>query len=220
MEPETLFTLRSKGKQRQESDDDAASLSSSNSTNEQLKKVNKDATLICNSPIGTKNPIPLIFVTMVTQTALTITVQLTTSSLTTTTTVASTTTPQQQIVTAINMTLKRTPRSGPPRGGPPEGGKAPGEGASEGEQPANPNQYVIIPPANDICMMGSLPMVFKKIALILTLMQGEVVEGWTADIGTALDFLNPAQDNIPALWDKFLVKFVEQYKDTQSIERA
>ena len=60
----------------------------------------------------------------------------------------------------------------------------------------------------------------KKIALVLMLMQGEAVEGWTADVGTALDLLDLAQDNVPALWDQFLVKFREQYQDTQSVERA
>jgi hypothetical protein len=60
----------------------------------------------------------------------------------------------------------------------------------------------------------------KKIALVLTLMQGEAVEGWTADIGATLDLLDPTQDNVPALWDQFLLEFMEQYQDTQAAERA
>jgi hypothetical protein len=63
-----------------------------------------------------------------------------------------------------------------------------------------------------------LPM--KKITLALTLMQGHKVEGWIADIGSALDLLDLAQDNIPALWDQFLLEFAEQYQDTQAAERA
>jgi len=39
----------------------------------------------------------------------------------------------------------------------------------------------------------------KKIALTLTLMQGEKVAGWAHDMGEALDELNPATNNIPAL---------------------
>jgi hypothetical protein len=59
-EPETPFTPSAKGKQRQDSDiNNTASLSSSNLTNEQLREAKKDATLIQQSPIGTKTPIPL-----------------------------------------------------------------------------------------------------------------------------------------------------------------
>jgi len=60
----------------------------------------------------------------------------------------------------------------------------------------------------------------KKIALTLTLMQGEKVAGWAHDIGEALDKLDPATDNILALWDTFLAEFQEQYLDTQSTDRA
>jgi len=47
----------------------------------------------------------------------------------------------------------------------------------------------------------------KKIALTLTLMQGEKVAGWVHNMGQALDELNPATNNIPALWDAFLTEF-------------
>jgi len=60
----------------------------------------------------------------------------------------------------------------------------------------------------------------KKIALVLTLMQGEKVADWANDIGQALDELNPATDNIPALWTTFLEEFREQYLDTQAADRA
>jgi len=60
----------------------------------------------------------------------------------------------------------------------------------------------------------------KKIALTLTLMQGEKVAGWANDIGEVLDDLNPATDNIPALWTVFLEEFRKQYLDTQSADRA
>jgi len=60
----------------------------------------------------------------------------------------------------------------------------------------------------------------KKIALVLTLMQGDKVADWANDIGQALDELNPATDNIPALWTTFLEEFREQYLDTQAADQA
>jgi len=60
----------------------------------------------------------------------------------------------------------------------------------------------------------------KKIALVLTLMQGDKVADWANDIGQALDKLNPITDNVPALWTMFLEEFREQYLDTQAADRA
>ena len=39
-------------------------------------------------------------------------------------------------------------------------------------------------------------------------------------MGQALDELNPATDNVPALWTTFLEEFREQYLDTQAADRA
>jgi len=60
----------------------------------------------------------------------------------------------------------------------------------------------------------------KKIALVLTLMQGEKVADWANDMGQALDELDPLTDNVPALWTTFLEEFQEQYLDTQAADRA
>jgi len=60
----------------------------------------------------------------------------------------------------------------------------------------------------------------KKIALVLTLMQGDKVADWANDMGQALDELNPTTDNIPILWTTFLEEFQEQYLDTQAADRA
>jgi len=60
----------------------------------------------------------------------------------------------------------------------------------------------------------------KKIALVLTLMQGDKVADWANDMGQALDELNPTTDNVPALWTTFLEEFQEQYLDTQAVDRA
>jgi len=64
----------------------------------------------------------------------------------------------------------------------------------------------------------TLPM--KKIALVLTLMQGDKVADWANDMGQALDELNPTTNNVPALWTTFLEEFREQYLDTQAVDRA
>jgi hypothetical protein len=237
-EPETPFTPDIKGKQRdnQQNDSDIKdplTPASTTSTNKQLTEAKKHTTLIQQSPIGEKNPIPLDNMST-TQTAPTITMQMAMVASTTTQTL------KQCIATAINTSLKRNLRSGSLGGGgsPGEGG---GGGGSGGQQ-ANPNQYQVVPVAANVCMMGSLPVVFdrthsyaegfiegvqkylhlnddvpgfqspmKKIVLVLTLMQGPEVEGWTADIGSALDLLDLAVNNIPALWDQFLLEFTEQY---------
>ena len=52
----------------------------------------------------------------------------------------------------------------------------------------------------------------KKVAFTVTLMKGPEVAGWTRDIGTMLDGLNPNQDNVPAVWEQFLQEFSEQYQ--------
>ena len=74
-----------------------------------------------------------------------------------------------------------------------------------------------------ICLNREVPgftSPMKKIALTLTLMQGEKVAGWAHDMREALDKLNPATNNIPALWDAFLAEFWKQYLDTQAANWA
>ena len=56
----------------------------------------------------------------------------------------------------------------------------------------------------------------KKVSLTLTLMQEEKVAGWVHNIGEFLDTLSPAVNNIPLLWDEFLIEFKEQFQDTQA----
>ena len=60
----------------------------------------------------------------------------------------------------------------------------------------------------------------KKVAFTLTLIKGEDTAGWTRDVGAWLDGLDPAVDNVPALWDQFLLEFAEQFQDTQREDRA
>jgi len=61
-----------------------------------------------------------------------------------------------------------------------------------------------------ICLNQEVPgftLPMKKIALTLTLIQGEKVAGWAYDMGQALDEMDPVINNIPALWDMFLAEF-------------
>jgi len=60
----------------------------------------------------------------------------------------------------------------------------------------------------------------KKVALTLTLMKGPQVAGWTRNMGTWLDTLDPILDNIPDVWDQFLFEFSQQYQDSQRENRA
>jgi len=60
----------------------------------------------------------------------------------------------------------------------------------------------------------------KKVALTLTLMKGPQIAGWTRDMGTWLDTLNPILDNIPDVWDQFPYEFSQQFQDSQKENRA
>jgi hypothetical protein len=60
----------------------------------------------------------------------------------------------------------------------------------------------------------------KKVAFTLTCMKGPDIATWTQDIRGMLNQLDPAVNNIPALWEQFLKKFCAQYQDSQRAERA
>jgi len=51
-------------------------------------------------------------------------------------------------------------------------------------------------------------------------MKGPQVAGWTRNMGTWLDTLDPILDNIPDVWDQFLFEFSQQYQDSQKENRA
>ena len=59
----------------------------------------------------------------------------------------------------------------------------------------------------------------KRVSLALTLIKGHLVAGWQRDLGQWVDNLGP-QDDIPAVWDQFLDKFMAQFQDTQRAQRA
>jgi len=64
--------------------------------------------------------------------------------------------------------------------------------------------------------MGSF---IQRVAFALTLIQGPLVAEWTQAMGAWLDTLQ-AIDDIPAVWDQFLVEFSNQYQDTQRQQSA
>jgi hypothetical protein len=60
----------------------------------------------------------------------------------------------------------------------------------------------------------------KKVAFTLTLIKGSEVAGWTCDIGAWIDMLDPVADNIPDVWDTFLIEYATQFQDSSCKERA
>ena len=55
----------------------------------------------------------------------------------------------------------------------------------------------------------------KKVAFMLSHIQGAETAGWKRYMGRLLDGLDLVADNVPALWDQFLLEFHTQYQDTQ-----
>jgi Retrotransposon gag protein len=60
----------------------------------------------------------------------------------------------------------------------------------------------------------------KKMVFMLSHIQGAETSVWKREMGNLLDRLDPVADNIPALWDQFLLEFRTQYQDTQRENRA
>jgi hypothetical protein len=60
----------------------------------------------------------------------------------------------------------------------------------------------------------------KKVAFTLTLIKGSEVAGWTHDIGVWIDMLDPVADNLPDVWDTFLIEFATQFQDSSREEQA
>jgi hypothetical protein len=60
----------------------------------------------------------------------------------------------------------------------------------------------------------------KKMAFMLSHIQGDEMVTWKCEMGELLDTLNPIANNVPALWDQFLLEFRTQYQDTQHENRT
>ena len=60
----------------------------------------------------------------------------------------------------------------------------------------------------------------KKAALTLTVIKGPEVAGWVRNMGHWIDQLNPTLDNVPFIWEQFLLEFARQFHDSQQEDRA
>ena len=60
----------------------------------------------------------------------------------------------------------------------------------------------------------------RNMMFTLTLIKGPNIARWVRDIGEIWRQLNDARDDVPAVWDQFLVEFRQQFQDTQKAERA
>ncbi len=60
----------------------------------------------------------------------------------------------------------------------------------------------------------------KKVYFTLSCMKGDDIAGWTRDVGEVIEQLDPINDNIPEVWDRFLVEFANQYMDSAREDQA
>src|SRR5712672_611191 len=146
---------------------------------------------------------------------------------------------RQQIDDAFNRAFRRAIREG--------GG---GGGSGGAQPPIPPQALQPVPCAPDVRAMGKLPADFhgdqakgedflgeckgylllnedvpgfdspkKKIQFVLTHMKGPDVAGWVKDMQTLLTTIDPA-NNVPILWDQFLVEFERNFQDTAKADKA
>lgn len=150
-------------------------------------------------------------------------------------------TPSTDVRNALNTFLRRVPGGGGPGGGGPGGGGPPAAPPTAGPNAA----YQPVAVAGDVELMGQPPQIFDgdrtkaddfvdqvraylrlnrdvagfnspmKMAFMLSYIQGKETSAWKRKMGELLDTLDPVADNIPALWDQFLVEFRTRYQDTQ-----
>jgi hypothetical protein len=59
-----------------------------------------------------------------------------------------------------------------------------------------------------------------KVSLTLTLIKGPEVAGWAYDMGNWVEAFNPDTQNVPTIWDTFLLEFGRQFQDTQRPNHA
>ena len=154
-------------------------------------------------------------------------------------------TPQDIQNSLWNALQQGPPAGGGGPGGPPGGGGGAGGAPGPGQPATQPPQAVIAPVADVKTMgqlpqvfygdrmkadnfieevkgylqlnhnIAGFNSPMKKVAFTLTLIKGEDTAGWTWDLGAWLDGLDPAIDNVPALWDQFILEFAKQFQDTQ-----
>jgi hypothetical protein len=59
-----------------------------------------------------------------------------------------------------------------------------------------------------------------KVSLALTLIKGPEVAGWACNMGNWVEAFDPNTQNVPTIWDTFLLEFERQFQDTQRLNRA
>ena len=157
---------------------------------------------------------------------------------------------EQRVSDALATALRRPGGGGgggnPPAGGG-GGGGPPGGG---GGPAANPPQVPVAPVANVKTMgtpprdfngdrrqardfveelrsymrvnqgVAGFESPIRKVALALTFIKGPEVARWTAAMGRWIDALDQLADNIPAVWDQFLVELEEQFVDSTIGQRS
>src|SRR6266849_7142876 len=60
----------------------------------------------------------------------------------------------------------------------------------------------------------------KQVYFTLSCMKGDDVAGWVRDVGEVVEQLDPINDNIPEVWNWFVVEFTNQYMDSAREDRA
>jgi hypothetical protein len=60
----------------------------------------------------------------------------------------------------------------------------------------------------------------RKVAITLTLLEGDKVTGWKRDMGDWLNALHPVNDNFPIVWDIFKETFRTRFQDSLKPQNA
>jgi Retrotransposon gag protein len=60
----------------------------------------------------------------------------------------------------------------------------------------------------------------RKVSIALTLFQGQQTAAWVRDMGTWIDSLDPANDDVHEVWTTFVQEFNDHFADSQMQQRA
>jgi Retrotransposon gag protein len=60
----------------------------------------------------------------------------------------------------------------------------------------------------------------RKVSIALTLFQGQQTAAWVRDMGTWIDSLDPANDDVHEVWTTFVQEFNDHFADSQSQQQA
>ncbi len=115
----------------------------------------------------------------------------------------------QQITDIFNIALKCIPEGG--------GG---GGGGGGGAGPIGPANQVPVPRARDVKIMGTLSHTFSGDRTQAEQFMEEVRTYLRLNNDIAGFELDPINDNIPEVWDRFLVEFANQYMDSAREDQA